>query len=417
MPVDDNDLDAFFDAHGLESDDDLVGEIARSYEIGALREGIVKSKAQLNAAMYAARRSGELVSGIDDVTRENLKKYVSSAIDNGWSLGELRQRIDEGGIFGRERAETIARTETAFAHGRGAHEAAKDQEQDEKSWIRGQSEPEDECQDNEDAGWIPIDDDFPSGDDTIPAHPNCLCDVIYRTSSLYSEDDLADDEASNDDEDVISGTTLSKLFAQALTDYSEDQERDDHGRFGSGGGKTPLSETERESLKGESSGSLTESEQLAINGYTGGDYRAINFGLRGGSDEGMAKQIAALDSALGKSSLERDTALYRGYGGAQLEQTGLHVDTFSQLQPGDTYTDKGFASTTTDYSRANTFAGDFGVHVTIEAPSGLGALKGTSYEKEVILPRGLTYQVISNRPADFGPTGDGQARMTVRIIK
>lgn|GEM_PF-105765 len=47
----------------------------------------------------------------------------------------------------------------------------------EKSWVGGTCEV---CQDNSDAGWIDMDDTFPSGDDEPPAHPNCDCDLETR---------------------------------------------------------------------------------------------------------------------------------------------------------------------------------------------------------------------------------------------
>lgn len=200
MAVGPDDIDDFFDDNGLQLDlDDIANELRRSYEIGALREGVVMSQAQLKAVEYAKSHAGELVKGIDDTTRAWLKSEVTRTIDQGLSLGDLRKRIQEGDVFGRKRAEVIARTETAIAHGRGARDAASLMNQDQKSWVRNQSEPEDECTENEDAGWIGIDDVFPSGDDTVPAHPNCECDVIYRTSDLYTDEDL--DESEDDSED------------------------------------------------------------------------------------------------------------------------------------------------------------------------------------------------------------------------
>lgn len=49
----------------------------------------------------------------------------------------------------------------------------------EKSWDQG-GDACPECQDNAGAGWIPFDEDFPSGDDSPPAHPNCDCALDIR---------------------------------------------------------------------------------------------------------------------------------------------------------------------------------------------------------------------------------------------
>jgi phosphohistidine phosphatase SixA len=47
----------------------------------------------------------------------------------------------------------------------------------EKSWVGGTCEV---CQENADAGWIDMDEQFPSGDDEPPAHPNCGCELETR---------------------------------------------------------------------------------------------------------------------------------------------------------------------------------------------------------------------------------------------
>lgn len=54
---------------------------------------------------------------------------------------------------------------------------AVDDGDEEKQWVGGTCEV---CMENADAGWIPIDDEFPSGDDEPPAHPNCSCELETR---------------------------------------------------------------------------------------------------------------------------------------------------------------------------------------------------------------------------------------------
>ena len=46
-----------------------------------------------------------------------------------------------------------------------------------KMWVGGSCE---DCQENADAGWIDIDDEFPGGVDEPPQHPNCDCDIETR---------------------------------------------------------------------------------------------------------------------------------------------------------------------------------------------------------------------------------------------
>ncbi len=48
-----------------------------------------------------------------------------------------------------------------------------------------------ECSANAGAGWIPVSDPFPSGQDTIPVHPRCRCSVIYRRAEAEQATSLA----------------------------------------------------------------------------------------------------------------------------------------------------------------------------------------------------------------------------------
>jgi hypothetical protein len=55
----------------------------------------------------------------------------------------------------------------------------------EKSWVGGTC---DVCQENGDAGWIDMDDQFPSGDDEPPAHPNCvLADTFVLATGITAQ--------------------------------------------------------------------------------------------------------------------------------------------------------------------------------------------------------------------------------------
>lgn len=138
------------------------------------------------AAAFARERAGELISDLSDATRERVQGLVAAALENGDSIQSLARALRTADdLFGTQRSETIARTETAIALGVGQKQAASDMEQDEKAWRGGDC---DICQGNGDDGWLDIDDPFSSGDDTIPAHPNCTCTVIYRTARLHEQD-------------------------------------------------------------------------------------------------------------------------------------------------------------------------------------------------------------------------------------
>lgn len=52
----------------------------------------------------------------------------------------------------------------------------------EKLWVTD-GEPCEICDENAIAGWIPMDEEFPSGHDEPDAHPNCKCVLETRASS------------------------------------------------------------------------------------------------------------------------------------------------------------------------------------------------------------------------------------------
>jgi hypothetical protein len=143
------------------------------------------------ALEYARERGAELVGkkivdgelvdnpkaewSIGENTRDMLRGDVSQAIEQGWSNDKLASVIEENHAFSPERAEMIARTETAFADTAGNMAAYRESGIVQgKQWVVGsEHDLDDECNENEAAGVIGLDEDFPSGDDGPPAHPNC----------------------------------------------------------------------------------------------------------------------------------------------------------------------------------------------------------------------------------------------------
>ena len=126
---------------------------------------------------------GELVENpnaewvITDTTRRQLRDLEARALEEGWSPDEFATRIEEL-IDDADRAERIAETELSMAQQAGSMEEWRESGVVAgKIWLLSQDHPEpDECDDNADAGEIPVDEDFPSGDDTAPAHVSCFCD-------------------------------------------------------------------------------------------------------------------------------------------------------------------------------------------------------------------------------------------------
>lgn len=123
----------------------------------------------------------ELATQVPETIKGSMGAIISDGIANGQSIQTIRDNI---GVFYDDNsqwmAERVARTETITAYEQGSLEGAKQGNLTQKSWIKqGDTEP-DICNDNEDEGWIAIDDDFVSGDDAPAAHPNCECGLIYQ---------------------------------------------------------------------------------------------------------------------------------------------------------------------------------------------------------------------------------------------
>ena len=148
------------------------------------------------ALAYAQERGAELVGkkvvdgevvdnpkaewSISENTRDMLRSDVSQAIEQGWSNDRLAAAIEGNHGFSPERAEMIARTETAFADCAGNMAAYQESGIVQgKEWLLGsEHDLDDECNLNQEAGVIPLDEDFPSGDPYPPSHPRCVCDYI-----------------------------------------------------------------------------------------------------------------------------------------------------------------------------------------------------------------------------------------------
>lgn len=143
------------------------------------------------ASDYASQRAAELVGmtladgelvdnpnaawSIADTTRTLLRAAITDAMDSGASNDELATAIRDAAAFSPERAEMIARTETATADVQGTIAGWKASGVVKaKQWLVA---PDccDECA-LLDGETVPLDGDFDEGDP--PLHPNCRCTVV-----------------------------------------------------------------------------------------------------------------------------------------------------------------------------------------------------------------------------------------------
>jgi SPP1 gp7 family putative phage head morphogenesis protein len=115
---------------------------------------------------------------ITEGTRTLLRSTVEQAEAEGWSASKLSSAIQEGTVFSEDRAEMIARTESAKADVAGNIEGWRvSGVVDKKEWIAA---PDccDDCQEL-DGQIVDLDDSFDGdGGDGPPLHPRCRCNVL-----------------------------------------------------------------------------------------------------------------------------------------------------------------------------------------------------------------------------------------------
>lgn len=147
------------------------------------------------AIEYLDQKGATQVSGIDETTRVRVRRIIVQAAREGWSwerTAEALIDLYEGFRFGgkgplhfNNRGQLIAVTEIGNAYEEGARIGALQLSAAglpmEKRW----SGPDDgrtseACKSNLDAGWVGIDEVFPSGDLRPLNHPGCRHTVLYR---------------------------------------------------------------------------------------------------------------------------------------------------------------------------------------------------------------------------------------------
>lgn len=163
---------AAIDASGSEATD---AEIAGMLDV-----------ANENAVAWAAERAGELITSISETTRDGVRDIVRQAIADGASNTALADLLSTAYEFSGDRAEMIARTETAYAEASGTLDGWMASGVVEgKVWL-ADAEACDECLplDGEEVG---LDESFSSGDDAPPLHPNCcLPETLVAASGNVS---------------------------------------------------------------------------------------------------------------------------------------------------------------------------------------------------------------------------------------
>ena len=176
--------------------DDVIEELMTVFEIEAVTVApeLNTPQRQRLAGDYARRGATNIFSidgknALSKVSRDRVRELTAQAITQGDSLGTLSRQLRADFQFSPSKTDMIARTETATALGQAGKDTATTSGKDQKRWITQGDDVVDingvgPCVDNESVGWIGILETFPSGDDTIPNHPRCRCNVMYRNKML-----------------------------------------------------------------------------------------------------------------------------------------------------------------------------------------------------------------------------------------
>lgn len=163
-------------------------------DLGSLAIDISFSLDHPVAVEYVRRQGAELVTSINETTREYINTVVTRGVDEGWSYNRmakaLTDRFEEFAVGKpqahiQSRAHLIAVTEAGNAYESAGRAVVNDLEAAglvmEKAWLDvGDDKVSDGCRENAEAGWIPLAQEFPSGHQHPTRFPGCRCSCTYR---------------------------------------------------------------------------------------------------------------------------------------------------------------------------------------------------------------------------------------------
>jgi len=175
-----------------------------------------------------AKHRNQTIKGISDTNLDRIGTVLADGLAVGADRRSIARDIMTLGIEGimgdAKRAMTIALTETSRAVGAATLERYQEMGLRFHEWLTVEGEGVCEaCDENALAGPIAVGSEFPSGDLSEPAHPNCRCKMIPFIENFSTP---------------VRDTVSLGATADA-TKGSEDQPRDENGRWTTGGGVGP----------------------------------------------------------------------------------------------------------------------------------------------------------------------------------
>lgn len=195
-------------------EDPLLQEAPKVLNVKADKTGWV-SLPNLRARAYAKKHAAEAVTQINDVTRKEIARIVNDGVKSGTSYNDIakaiKSKFEEFAVPSPQkhipnRAVLVAVTELANAYCEGNAQVGDYLQSNGVKMMKAWQTLEDDrvsdgCKENEKAGWIPIDKEFPSGHMHPPRFPGCRCDFMQEIL----------------DEDLL-GKPISSLYGKQYTD-------------------------------------------------------------------------------------------------------------------------------------------------------------------------------------------------------
>lgn len=180
--------------------DTLTDIMGRGLALGAaqaisdLRVDYAFQLSNPRAVAYIEQNGALRVAGINDTTQAAIRNIVTQGTREGWSYDrvarEINRQFTEFAV-GRpqehiqSRGHLVAVTEMGNAYEAGSAVVIDDLQaaglEMEKKWLTvGDNRVSDGCKDNQNEGWIPYSEPFPSGHMRPLRFPGCRCTTLYR---------------------------------------------------------------------------------------------------------------------------------------------------------------------------------------------------------------------------------------------
>lgn len=159
-----------------------------------IRIDLAFRRGHAKAERWLSTHGGELITGIENTTRDRVRTLLAQAQRERWTYPRLeRELVDRFQEFGTgvdgatPRARLIAHNEMRTAWEEGRRIVASDLmaggiELQVKWTTVGDSRVTPQCRANEAEDWIPATNTFSSGHRNPPRFPGCRCHSVYRRS-------------------------------------------------------------------------------------------------------------------------------------------------------------------------------------------------------------------------------------------